>query len=109
MTAAEIARVVGGKVEGNAAVPLIGAEVDSRRLERGDLFVALPGARCDGHDFVGGALEIAAAAMVRSTRRAAPRHHRAPHITPCGASSSGIHRTDRPTKNHPGEAGSRYS
>jgi UDP-N-acetylmuramoyl-tripeptide--D-alanyl-D-alanine ligase len=47
-------------------VPLIGAEVDSRRLERGDLFVALPGARCDGHDFVGSALEIAAAAMVRS-------------------------------------------
>jgi UDP-N-acetylmuramoyl-tripeptide--D-alanyl-D-alanine ligase len=66
MTAAEIARIVGGEVEGNAAVPLIGAEVDSRRLERGDLFVALPGARCDGHDFVGSALEIATAAMVRS-------------------------------------------
>ena len=65
MTAAEIARIVGGEVEGNAAVPLIGAEVDSRRLETGDLFVALPGARCDGHDFVGRALEIAAAAMVR--------------------------------------------
>jgi UDP-N-acetylmuramoyl-tripeptide--D-alanyl-D-alanine ligase len=66
MTAAEIARIVGGEVEGNAAVPLIGAEVDSRRLESGDLFVALPGARSDGHDFVGSALEIAAAAMVRS-------------------------------------------
>jgi UDP-N-acetylmuramoyl-tripeptide--D-alanyl-D-alanine ligase len=46
MTAAEIARV-------------------SRRLETGDLFVALPGARCDGHDFVGSALETAAAALVR--------------------------------------------
>jgi UDP-N-acetylmuramoyl-tripeptide--D-alanyl-D-alanine ligase len=66
MTAAEVARIVGGEVEGNAAVPLIGAEVDSRRLEAGDLFVALPGARCDGHDFVPAALETAAAAMVRS-------------------------------------------
>jgi UDP-N-acetylmuramoyl-tripeptide--D-alanyl-D-alanine ligase len=65
MTAAEIARVVDGQVEGNAAVPVIGAEVDSRRLESGDLFVALPGARCDGHDFVASALEIAAAALVR--------------------------------------------
>jgi UDP-N-acetylmuramoyl-tripeptide--D-alanyl-D-alanine ligase len=65
MTAAEIARVVDGQVEGNAAVPVIGAEVDSRRLETGDLFVALPGARCDGHDFVGSALETAAAALVR--------------------------------------------
>jgi UDP-N-acetylmuramoyl-tripeptide--D-alanyl-D-alanine ligase len=65
MTAAEIARVVGGEVEGNAAVPIIGAEVDSRRLESGDLFVALPGERCDGHDFVGAALETATAALVR--------------------------------------------
>jgi UDP-N-acetylmuramoyl-tripeptide--D-alanyl-D-alanine ligase len=65
MTAAEIARVVGGEVDGNAAVPVIGAEVDSRRLEQGDLFVALPGARCDGHDFVATALETAAAALVR--------------------------------------------
>jgi UDP-N-acetylmuramoyl-tripeptide--D-alanyl-D-alanine ligase len=66
MTAAEIARVVGGEIEGNAAVPVIGAEVDSRRLESGDLFVALPGARRDGHEFVGSALETAAAALVRN-------------------------------------------
>ena len=65
MTAAEIARIVGGEVEGSAAVPVIGAEVDSRRLGSGDLFVALAGARCDGHDFVPAALETAAAAMVR--------------------------------------------
>jgi UDP-N-acetylmuramoyl-tripeptide--D-alanyl-D-alanine ligase len=64
MTAADVARVVGGEVEGNAAVQLIGAEVDSRRLEDGDLFVALSGARTDGHEFVGAALETAAAALV---------------------------------------------
>ena len=65
MTAADVARVVDGAIEGDAAVRLFGAEVDSRRLEGGDLFVALPGARCDGHDFVGAALETAAAALVR--------------------------------------------
>jgi len=65
MTVADVARVVGGEVEGNDAVRLLGAEVDTRRLEGGDLFVALPGERCDGHEFVGAALETAAAALVR--------------------------------------------
>jgi len=65
MTAAEIARVVGGRVEGSADIRVLGAEVDSRRLQDGDLFVALPGARRDGHDFVAGALATAVAALVR--------------------------------------------
>lgn len=65
MTAGDVARVVGGFVEGEAEVRLIGAEVDTRRLESGDLFVALPGARRDGHEFVGAALETAVAALVR--------------------------------------------
>jgi len=65
MTADEVARLVGGDVEGDGAVALVGAEVDSRRLEGGDLFVALPGARRDGHEFVARALERAAAALVR--------------------------------------------
>jgi UDP-N-acetylmuramoyl-tripeptide--D-alanyl-D-alanine ligase len=72
MTAAEIARILGAEVEGNAAVTLIGAEVDSRRLERGDLFVALSGARRDGHEFVEASLEIAAAALVRRDARLNP-------------------------------------
>ena len=64
MTAGGIARVVGGELQGNADVTVLGAEVDSRRLEDGDLFVALAGARRDGHEFVGAALETAAAALV---------------------------------------------
>ena len=66
MTAVEIADALGAEVEGSAGVMIHGAEVDSRRLRAGDLFVALAGARCDGHDFVGTALETAAAALVRS-------------------------------------------
>jgi len=65
MTTAEIARVVGGRVEGSADLSVLGAEVDSRRLKDGDLFVALPGARRDGHEFVASALATAAAALVR--------------------------------------------
>jgi UDP-N-acetylmuramoyl-tripeptide--D-alanyl-D-alanine ligase len=65
MSVADLARTVGGTVEGDPAVTVVGAEVDSRRLEAGDLFVALPGARCDGHDFVNAALNTAVAALVR--------------------------------------------
>jgi UDP-N-acetylmuramoyl-tripeptide--D-alanyl-D-alanine ligase len=65
MTVSELARVVDGVVEGNGEVRVTGAEVDTRRLENGDLFVALPGARRDGHEFVGTALETAVAALVR--------------------------------------------
>jgi UDP-N-acetylmuramoyl-tripeptide--D-alanyl-D-alanine ligase len=42
-----------------------GVVIDSRKVGPGDLFVALPGDRVDGHDFVGAALaKGAAAAMV---------------------------------------------
>ena len=78
MTAGEIARVVGGELQGNADVSVLGAEVDSRRLEEGDLYVALAGARSDGHEFVGAALETAAAALVcRDADLAAPPAGRA--------------------------------
>ncbi len=65
MTTAEIADAVGGDLDGPGDAMVVGVEVDSRRLEDGDLFVALPGARSDGHDFVGAALETAVAALVR--------------------------------------------
>jgi UDP-N-acetylmuramoyl-L-alanyl-D-glutamate--2,6-diaminopimelate ligase len=41
-----------------------GCSADSRRLEPGQVFVALRGRRRDGHDFVGRALERGAAAVV---------------------------------------------
>jgi UDP-N-acetylmuramoyl-tripeptide--D-alanyl-D-alanine ligase len=40
------------------------AVIDSRRVERGDLFIALHGERRDGHDFIGEALERGAAGLV---------------------------------------------
>ncbi len=65
MTALEIARVIDGRVEGSESVSLTGVEVDSRRLETGDLYVALPGERRDGHEFVAAAMDVAGAALVR--------------------------------------------
>lgn len=64
MTAGDVARCVGGTAEGRADVVITGAEVDTRLLRRGDLFVALPGERHDGHEFVAEAFERGAAALV---------------------------------------------
>jgi len=66
LTVDEVARIVGGAVEGTGEVVITGAEVDSRLLQRGDLFVAMAGERTDGHQFVGAALTTAAAALVRA-------------------------------------------
>jgi UDP-N-acetylmuramoyl-L-alanyl-D-glutamate--2,6-diaminopimelate ligase len=41
-----------------------GITYDSRRVSPGDLFVALPGAVSDGHDYIGKALELGAAALL---------------------------------------------
>ncbi len=72
MTAGDVARRVGGAVDGRADVAVTGAEVDSRLLQPGDLFVALPGERRDGHEFVAEALGRAAAALVRQGAELGP-------------------------------------
>jgi UDP-N-acetylmuramoyl-tripeptide--D-alanyl-D-alanine ligase len=61
-SAAEIAAATGGKVQGDWSVS--GVSIDSRSLQPGELFIALRGARHDGHDFVAQALARGAAAMV---------------------------------------------
>ena len=65
LTVAEAARLVAGSVVGDEDMRLTGAEVDSRNVRPGDLFIALRGARSDGHAFVADALKVAAAALVR--------------------------------------------
>jgi UDP-N-acetylmuramoyl-tripeptide--D-alanyl-D-alanine ligase len=52
-----------GRVYG-ADVAFCGAAIDSRAVAPGELFVALPGTRVDGHDFIGMARERGAAAAV---------------------------------------------
>ena len=56
-----------------AELTFSGVAVDSRRVESANLFVALPGARADGHDFVAEAARRgAAAALVARVPQGAP-------------------------------------
>lgn len=62
----EAATAMGGRLTGAAdgSARWDGAAFDSRRLQGGELFFALPGEHTDGHRFVGQALEAGAAAAV---------------------------------------------
>jgi UDP-N-acetylmuramoyl-tripeptide--D-alanyl-D-alanine ligase len=59
-----MARVVAGSVRGPADGLVTGVAVDSRTVERGDVFFALRGDRSDGHAYVGDALARGATAAV---------------------------------------------
>nr|WP_208383898.1 UDP-N-acetylmuramoyl-tripeptide--D-alanyl-D-alanine ligase [Modestobacter marinus] len=71
MTLAEVALAVDGELVGDGAAEVTGAVlVDSRAVAAGDLFVALPGERVDGADFLPAA--AAAGAVGALTARADP-------------------------------------
>lgn len=61
-TAAEIAAATGGQTARDFATT--GVSIDSRTLERGDLFVALQGPTFDGHDFAAKALQRGAGGVL---------------------------------------------
>jgi UDP-N-acetylmuramoyl-tripeptide--D-alanyl-D-alanine ligase len=66
MTLAEVAEVVGGRLHRATGTERITAtvEFDSRAIEPGGLFVALPGERVDGHDFAAAAHAAGAVAVL---------------------------------------------
>lgn len=67
MTLAEVAAVTGGRATGGEpAAPVTGVALDSREAAPGDLFIALPGARADGHDFAADAAARGAVAVLGS-------------------------------------------
>ena len=51
-------------VPAGESVEIHRAVIDSRQVESGDLFVALPGARVDGHEFAGAAVAAGAGAIL---------------------------------------------
>lgn len=63
MKLADVAMWTRGQLRG-ADVPVHGVGIDSRSIAPGALFVALPGARTDGHDHVGAAAARGAAAAL---------------------------------------------
>jgi UDP-N-acetylmuramoyl-tripeptide--D-alanyl-D-alanine ligase len=65
MSLAEVAEAVGGRLTPDAAGTVPGkVTVDSRAVAPGDLFVAVPGERVDGHDFLTAAAAAGAVAAL---------------------------------------------
>ena len=62
--AEELATVTGGQLLSRSDRPVRGAAVDSRLVRPGQLFVALPGERTDGHRFLADAAAAGAAALL---------------------------------------------
>lgn len=60
----EIVRAAGGKTLYGNEREFTGLSIDSRTINRGELFVALRGERFDGHDFLSDALRTGAGAVV---------------------------------------------
>jgi len=63
-TAEEVARLTGGRLLAASDRPIRAAAVDSREVEPGMLFVALPGERTDGHAHLADAVAAGAAAVL---------------------------------------------
>ena len=78
LTVAQIADIVGGRLadispEAAAAARVTGTvEFDSRAVAPGGLFLALPGARSDGHDFAAAAIDAGAVAVLAARRVGVP-------------------------------------
>ena len=51
-------------IVGNAEVEITGVNIDSRRIEKGHLFVAIKGTQVDGHSFIQKAIDLGAAAIL---------------------------------------------
>jgi UDP-N-acetylmuramoyl-tripeptide--D-alanyl-D-alanine ligase len=66
LTLGEVAAIVGGELQGADPGTVVSGSVefDSRKVEAGGLFLALPGEHVDGHDFVDGAAANGAVASL---------------------------------------------
>ncbi len=71
MTLSAAARILQGSLAGRDA-EFLGVSSDTRKLARGDLFVALIGPSFDGHNFLGEALRAGAAGALVSRRTDTP-------------------------------------
>ena len=51
-------------ISGEEAIDITGVNIDSRKIEKGHLFVALKGTQTDGHQFIPKAIELGATAIL---------------------------------------------
>lgn len=68
-TAGEAAGMIGGACRGNLESIIADVVADSRQVRIGSLFVALPGERADGHDFIASALERGASCILAASSK----------------------------------------
>jgi UDP-N-acetylmuramoyl-tripeptide--D-alanyl-D-alanine ligase len=86
LSLAQICEIVGGELadisaEDAAATKVTGTvEFDSRALTAGGLFLALPGARADGHDFAAAAVAAGAVGVLAARPVGVPAIVVSPHI-----------------------------
>src|SRR5580704_15694667 len=93
LTVAQIAAIVGGELadisDEDAASRYVTAtvEFDSRKVTSGGLFLALPGARADGHDHAASAVAAGAVAVLAARPVGVPAIVVAPdpHVAQSGA------------------------
>ncbi len=55
------------EVQGSTGIEVKGIQIDSRKVTKGDVFVAIRGAQSDGHQFISKAIALGAAAVVCDT------------------------------------------
>lgn len=55
------------QIVGNAEVEVTGIEIDSRRIQQGNAFVAMRGTQVDGHAYIAKAIELGATVVVCET------------------------------------------
>jgi len=101
LTVAQIAAIVGGELadisaEDAAALHVTGTvEFDSRKVTSGGLFLALPGARVDGHDHAASAVAAGAVAVLAARPVGVPAIVVAPDRTAAGSGAGVLeHDTD---------------
>ncbi len=94
LTLAQIARIVGGELtdvsaEDAETTHVTGTvEFDSRAVTAGGLFLALPGARSDGHDFAAGAVAAGAVAVLAARPVGVPAIVVRPHAAAVDSGAS---------------------
>jgi UDP-N-acetylmuramoyl-tripeptide--D-alanyl-D-alanine ligase len=64
LTADDLVRLTGGRLLARSERPILGGAVDSRLVERDQLFVAVPGERTDGHLHLADAVAHGASALL---------------------------------------------
>ncbi|MDR0978267.1 MAG: UDP-N-acetylmuramoyl-tripeptide--D-alanyl-D-alanine ligase [Endomicrobium sp.] len=63
----DLIHAVNGKfITGNPYIPVNGVSIDSRTIHKGEVYFAIQGRRCDGHDFIKEAVGKGASAVIYS-------------------------------------------